>query len=248
MEPLRFEKKGFWRFGWMGLLVLGWTLLSMGCESSSPDGLCHPARLDDPQAYISGIENERNARNEAYRDPKQTPVAKEDLPHWKGLQFYPVDPHAVLEGPLVRKMNPKRLEIPDTGGENRHAEEIGYFLIDLGAGPEKLPVYRMLDGDDLFLPFLDATTEIETYPAGRYLDLVSLGHDRYRLDFNQAYNPYCAYGGAWSCPITPQSNRLEAAVRFGERGYKFLEEENSAPAGTHSHDGAARDKASSHSD
>jgi uncharacterized protein (DUF1684 family) len=149
-------------------------------------------------------------------------VAKEDLPSWKGLEFYPVKPSYVLEGPLIRRAKPVPVEIPDTGGEKRKAENIGYFLVDLGAGPEKLSVYRMLESGSLFLPFLDATTGAETYPAGRYLELEKLGGDRYRLDFNLAYNPYCAYGGDWSCPVTPESNRLKAAVRAGERGYKFL--------------------------
>ena len=119
-------------------------------------------------------------------------------------------------------MKPRPVEIPDTGGEVRAAVEVGYFLLDLGAGPERLPLFRMEESGGFFLPFTDATTEVETYPAGRYLEVEALGGDRFRLDFNLAYNPYCAYGGDWSCPITPESNRLQAAVRAGERGYRYL--------------------------
>jgi hypothetical protein len=115
------------------------------------------------------------------------------------------------------------VEIADTAGGLREAEEVGYFILDLGAGEERLPVFRMQEGGHWFLPFLDATSEIETYPAGRYLEIEDLGGGRFRLDFNRAYNPYCAYGGDWSCPMTPESNRLKAAVRAGEKGYRHRE-------------------------
>ncbi len=208
-----------WYTGGFLLLAALWLA---GCGWGGSDELCRPARLDDPASYLDAIRAERAARERAWRDPGQSPIPKEDLPHWKGLQFYPPDPRWVLEGPLIPLAHPRPTTIPDTGGEDRKAEEIGYFLLDLGAGMERLPVYRMLDDGELFLPFLDATTEVETYPAGRYLDPVPLGHGRYRLDLNRAYNPYCAYGGAWSCPITPERNRLKAAVRAGEKGYKYL--------------------------
>ena len=211
--------------------ALGWLLLScallaggLGCRSQSEERLCRSARLDDPAAYVKSVELARSERDSLFHLPDSSPVAKEDLPGWKGLEFYPVKPSYVLEGPLIRTAKPVPLTIPDTGGETRKAQKIGYFLVDLGAGPENLSVFRMLESDSLFLPFLDATSGAETYPAGRYLELQKLGDDRYRLDFNLAYNPYCAYGGDWSCPITPESNRLKAAVRAGERGYKFLHE------------------------
>ncbi len=194
----------------------------LACGKGRDQRLCQAAHLKDPIAYTKAVENARSERDSLYHDPKTSPVAKEDLPGWKGLEFYPVKPSYVLEGRLVRRLKPIPLKIPDTGGETREAEEIGYFLVDLGAGPEKLTVFHMLQSDSLFLPFLDATSGEETYPAGRYLELQDLGQERYRLDFNLAYNPYCAYGGDWSCPITPQSNRLKAAIRAGERGYKYL--------------------------
>ncbi len=208
--------------GGAGLLLGGGAgFLLGGCAKKSASDLCRPVHLKDTAAYVAHIEDLRHKREEAYRREEGSPIPAEELPHWKGLEFYPVDPRYLLEGPLVRWLEPRPTSIPDTGGEDRPAEEIGYFLLDLGAGEEKLPVYHMLKDDELFLPFLDATTEVETYPAGRYLDLVPLGHDRYRLDFNMAYNPYCAYGDAWSCPITPERNRLKAAVRAGEKGYRY---------------------------
>jgi uncharacterized protein (DUF1684 family) len=89
-----------------------------------------------------------------------------------------------------------------------------------------LHVYRLLDlperagGEGLFLPFKDQTTGKETYPAGRYVDLVGPDGGPFVLDFNRAYNPSCAYGEPerFQCPVTPAENALPIAVTAGERG------------------------------
>ena len=69
----------------------------------------------------------------------------------------------------------------------------------------------------LFVPFSDLTTGTETYAAGRYLDLEPTGTGLYEVDFNRAYNPYCAYNESYDCPYPPPSNRLKVPVRAGER-------------------------------
>ena len=78
-----------------------------------------------------------------------------------------------------------------------------------------------LDGttqiDTLFVPFADLTTGTETYAAGRYLDLHPTSTGYYMVDFNKAYNPYCAYNSTYDCPYPPPSNRLKIAVRAGEK-------------------------------
>jgi uncharacterized protein (DUF1684 family) len=69
----------------------------------------------------------------------------------------------------------------------------------------------------LFVPFLDATSGTTTYGAGRYLDLDPEADGSYVLDFNLAYQPYCAYSAAYSCPLTPHENRLAVRIEAGER-------------------------------
>jgi uncharacterized protein (DUF1684 family) len=231
MELFRQDKRDGSRLGgtravlaWSCLLAAITTLAASSCGHPQDARLCHPALLQDFAAYKQRIEAARAQRDSLFHDPKSSPVAPGDLPSWKGLQFYPVAARYVLEGPLIRAEKPTPLVIRATKDDLRKATEIGYFWIDLGAGPEKLPVYNMQDDSELFCPFLDETSGVETYPAGRYLPLEALGEGRYRIDFNRAYNPYCAYGGNWSCPITPEKNRLKVAVRAGERGYKYLHE------------------------
>ena len=82
----------------------------------------------------------------------------------------------------------------------------------------KLTVCHSTGGDDCFLPFKDATTGKESYSDGRYLDLPPSGDGRW-VDFNYAYNPYCAYNPHWSCPIPPPENRLAVPIEVGEKAF-----------------------------
>ena len=78
----------------------------------------------------------------------------------------------------------------------------------------RLTIYRA--ANYFFLPFVDANARTETYGAGRYLEPEQLADNRFHVDFNQAYNPYCAYNDRWNCPITPAENRLSVAIPAGE--------------------------------
>ncbi|MCI0552006.1 MAG: DUF1684 domain-containing protein, partial [Anaerolineae bacterium] len=79
----------------------------------------------------------------------------------------------------------------------------------------ELTIYKNSRG--YFLPFVDDLAGKETYSAGRYLELEKLPNGKFLVDFNLAYNPYCAYNEQWSCPITPAENRLSVAVSAGEK-------------------------------
>ena len=82
-----------------------------------------------------------------------------------------------------------------------------------------LQVYVSVTGGEYFIPFVDATAPAETYGAGRYLEPDDLGDGRLHVDFNLAYNPYCAYNDRWSCPIPPRENRLAVRIEAGEKKY-----------------------------
>jgi uncharacterized protein len=75
--------------------------------------------------------------------------------------------------------------------------------------------------DYLFIPFTDATSGTDSYGAGRYIDgtISDIRNGSLVLDFNKAYNPYCAYSAGYNCPIPPRENDLPVAIRAGERNY-----------------------------
>jgi hypothetical protein len=87
--------------------------------------------------------------------------------------------------------------------------------------PVRIQAYQFAEHDDLnlFIPFRDITSGNESYGAARYLDLEVEHDDRYAVDFNYAYNPYCAYSEDYICPLPPQENWLKVPIRAGEKKY-----------------------------
>lgn len=145
------------------------------------------------------------------------------------LRFYPADSAYRVTATVQLTPSSKPVDLP-TSMANRTATEVPYALLSfsLAGKPCQLTVYRSLGlannpayRDHLFLPFTDATTGQDTYGGGRYLE-VQIGdiHDnKLVLDFNKAYNPYCAYKSGYACPIPPAGNRLTVAVKAGELNY-----------------------------
>jgi uncharacterized protein (DUF1684 family) len=203
--------------------------MSGGCDPGNED-LSRRSPPEDPEAYARELAQQRQERGRWFATAEGSPVPQRLRPDWGGLDYYAVDPRLRFEGPLIRRTTGRTFAIVTTSGEQRPCREVGYFRLDLGGGAEILPVYELLDQEaaqrGLFIPFMDATTGDETYPAGRYLEAIPAGRGRYLLDFNLAYNPSCAYGGSFQCPVTPEENRLRAAVRAGERGYHREEPES----------------------
>ncbi len=93
-----------------------------------------------------------------------------------------------------------------------------HFLVN--GTQQTLTLYEAPGHGELFLPFGDATNGRETYGGGRYLEVYPVENGKYQVDFNLAYNPYCAYSDAWSCPIPPAENRLSVKIEAGEKKYK----------------------------
>jgi uncharacterized protein (DUF1684 family) len=109
-------------------------------------------------------------------------------------------------------------------GDPQIYKRYGRFKFKVEGEETELTLYSNQDG--FFLPFVDSLAGKETYPAGRYIEVEELKDGKFLLDFNLAYNPYCAYNDVWSCPLTPAENRLKVAIRAGEK--IFHEEEKMA--------------------
>ena len=110
-------------------------------------------------------------------------------------------------------------EMPTSTGTLRKYQLVGAVEFVFQGQPMSLGAF-VEDGQPtttLFVPFADATTGTETYSAGRYLDLHPTASGLYTLDFNRAYNPYCAYNSTYECPFPPPSNRLKVPIRAGEK-------------------------------
>ncbi len=113
--------------------------------------------------------------------------------------------------------------ITSSKGSQQAYLKYGTLSFELQGKRLKLYVYKSAEDPfsrSLFVPFSDATSGIETYKSGRYLDLEEQGGDEYDLDFNMAYNPYCAYNEEYICPIPPGENTIAVKIMAGEKNYK----------------------------
>jgi uncharacterized protein len=166
---------------------------------------------------------ERLAKDEGFKSGKDSPVPEQDKPGFRGLAYYPVNPGLRFSVRLYRHPGPKQVRLGTNTGEIRHGLRYGYFEFPVEGQTCRLQVYRLDDGfgssASLFMPFRDATSGQETYASGRYIDLKENTSGVYDLDFNRAYNPYCAYNSKFSCPVPPAENILKVPIRAGEKNY-----------------------------
>jgi hypothetical protein len=150
----------------------------------------------------------------------------------KTAAYYPYDPKLVFVGPMSPPERPGTVRVLALDGIETEAAEAGTVVVPIGGRPVRLQVRRIPTGiedeAELEIFFRDGTNAEGTYPAGRFVALVPIGGGRFRLDFNRARNPFCAYSSAFPCPAPWRGNTIEAKVEAGER---YLGGGLSAPPG-----------------
>ena len=169
---------------------------------------------------------ERLEREEAFRTNPDSPIPADKRGSFQGLQYYPVDESLKFTVELKRHLHPRQLRLSTNTGEIRSGLRYGYFDFTVEGQACQLQVYRLdavegNGGPNLFIPFRDATSGNETYGSGRYIDLTENTTGIYELDFNRAYNPYCAFNSRYSCPLPPAENVLQVPIQAGEKLPKF---------------------------
>ena len=178
-----------------------------------------PSAPADDASYLQKELARREAVDQRFRTEKDpSPADKRDvlLP----LRYYPPDPAYTVAAALRLGQERPVVPMPTSTGTIRDYERVGVLeftfhgqSLSLGAFIEA----GTRDIQGLFVPFVDLTSGKETYPAGRYLDIPPTTTGLYEIDFNKAYNPYCAYNATYECPYPPQSNRLKVEIRAGEK-------------------------------
>jgi uncharacterized protein (DUF1684 family) len=162
--------------------------------------------------------------NEEYKDPERSPLSEQEIKEFRSHDFFPTDTTFVIEAAFVRTPYENPFEMETTTERRPVYVKYGEVFFDLGGKEYKLNVYQSLDlkkteeyKDYLFLPFTDLTNGTSSYSGGRYLDLKIPDAKKITLDFNKAYNPFCAYSGKYSCPVPPSENDLPIKVTAGVR-------------------------------
>lgn len=147
----------------------------------------------------------------------------------KQLHFFEIDPKYRVVAKFEKAQTNQWFEMPTSGKIRKVFRVYGTLSFTINDTLVKMNLYQSqgLMGSDeykdyLFLPFTDATTGTETYESGRYIDLQTkdIKNNEVVIDFNKAYNPYCAYvSGVYNCPVPPRENHLQVAILAGEKTY-----------------------------
>lgn len=177
----------------------------------------------DKQAVIA-FQKELNTE---YADSVKSPLLKKDLKTFKALDFYPINEKFFVNAKFVRTPDEKPFEMPTTTSRKPMYVKYGEAHFSIDGKKFKVNLYQSLDlkkieeyKDALFLPFTDLTSGVDSYGGGKYIDLKIPQGDTIVIDFNTAYNPYCAYNHKYSCPIPPQENDLAIEIRAGVKKFK----------------------------
>ncbi len=163
---------------------------------------------------MSELERFRKEKDEFFRESHQSPLLPKQQAAFGGLSYFPENPDLRLSVE-VERMAGEQVQIQTNTGAVQTYRRYGRFKFRVEGQVAELTIFENETG--YFLPFADSLANQETYDAGRYLEPERQADGRFEVDFNLAYNPYCAYNERWSCPITPPENRLKVPIRAGER-------------------------------
>ena len=197
----------------MRLAVLALALASLAACSSGPSA-------PNDSEYLEELAEARTFKNQNFLESPDSPVPSDRRDTLLPLPYYEIDPSYSV--PAVLSLSDQRpvFEMPTSSGALRRMQLVGVLEFTLQGEPRSLGAF-IPDGTQqitrLFVPFADLTTGGDTYDAGRYLDIDPTTTGYYTIDFNQAYNPYCAYNATYECPFPPPSNRLKVTVLAGEK-------------------------------
>ncbi|WP_417195551.1 DUF1684 domain-containing protein [Bizionia sp.] len=165
-------------------------------------------------------------QNADFKDASKSPLKAKDRKNFKTLDFFPVDSSAIVKATLKRTPDSDWFLMQTTTDRVSNERVYGIITFELHGKTFELSVYQGQDlmtqegfEDYLFLPFIDHTNGETTYGGGRYIDLRIPENDTMIIDFNKAYNPYCAYDEKYSCPIVPRNNYLDIEVKAGVKAF-----------------------------
>jgi hypothetical protein len=178
-------------------------------------------------AYGDRLEAYRHRRDHFFGGHPHSPLTEEQQASFQGLDYFPPREDLVLNVALDTSGEDagQVIDVQTTDGNTKQFERIGDIEFTVDEQSATLRVYRDVLRGGLFIPFRDATTGEETYEVGRYLEPQERPDGTLDVDFNYAYNPFCAYGSGWSCPIPPEENHLTVPIRAGERAFQSETEE-----------------------
>ncbi|MCE7055051.1 DUF1684 domain-containing protein [Algoriphagus sp. AGSA1] len=195
----------------LATLILAWAPLSLFAQ-------------DD---YKSSVIQFQQELNEEYKNPEKSPLSASEIKKFSGHDFYPIDEKYRIIAKFEKLPSPSLFQMKTTANTLSDYDVYGIATFTLEDKEYRLTIYQSHRlrtqekyKDYLFLPFTDQTNGKETYGGGRYMGLSIPDNGTIELDFNKAYNPYCAYASNYACPIPPKENDLKIAIKAGVKSPK----------------------------
>jgi uncharacterized protein (DUF1684 family) len=178
---------------------------------------------DNDADYRDKIKTSRAQKDEFMKSGAESPFKNSEEP-FAGLKYFDPDPKFRINADLEPVEDRKMVALQTSDGKEQRYLEYAYATFTIDDVPCRLLILEVADEGphrgSLFLAFADQSSAMETYGAGRYLDVKKTpGAKTITLDFNEAYNPYCAYSNSFSCPFPPKENILNVLIAAGEKTY-----------------------------
>ena len=177
--------------------------------------------------YLDSIYYLRQDKNILFADSTRSPFNEKEIEHFSSFRYFEPDTSFRITAEFIIDTSAPSFKMPTTTNRTPEYRIYGYLKFYINDTLCNLTVYQNIEyinhieyGEFLFVPFTDRTNFSSTYEAGRYIDIEIPGMNSVVIDFNNAYNPYCAYSDRWSCPLVPYENHLEVDIKAGEKRYK----------------------------
>lgn len=224
MKVYGWQWRRYFRFLWV---LAGLVISLAGCgDGKKYHDLEKPVRVEGNSA-LADIQAFQNSLDETFRDPESSPLPDRFRKNFEGLDFFEPDTSYRTWARLERTPEALPFDMPTNTNDLARERLYGKLTFQLKGTTFDLEVYQSPEllsdpayEDYLFLPFTDETNGGETYEGGRYIDLRIPEGDSILIDFNKAYNPYCAYNPSYSCPIVPSENHLPVEIPVGVKDFE----------------------------
>jgi len=212
MKPAKFYKNIF-----LTILIFSLLMIIHSCEDKGSSVM-----IDE--TYLNEILQERQQKDSSMVVDQHSPFKRSPAIQFSPLKYYYPDPRYIFKSKLHKYENPDTVSVLGTKGEYRVAIIEGYLAFNFDGSDYKINVYKSHTRTGEFyhtIWFTDKTTGYETYGVGRYIDFQLEADPEfiYTLDFNKAYNPYCAYNSVYTCPIPREEDHLDLKIKAGEKNF-----------------------------
>ena len=175
----------------------------------------------DDESWAAELRANREQKDGFFASHPQSPIPPEERDGFEGLDYFPPDPAYRVDATVTVHADPETVTMHTTANTTVEYDRAVAFAFDIRGREQSLVGYTSEATEGLFVPFRDKTTGQQSYESGRYMELEPSREldddDVVPLDFNIAYNPFCAYSDSFACPLPPEENWLDVAIEAGER-------------------------------